>query len=67
MTDNDRQVNGTLKLSEHFYKPRIIESEDVFDGLVRGLASQTVQKMDLHLVSDVSQNNNFPHTHSQTI
>ena len=54
MPDNFRQQNKTLQLAEHFFNPRIIESEEVFDGLLRGLATQTSQKMDISLISDVS-------------
>ncbi|XP_003425663.1 peroxidase isoform X3 [Nasonia vitripennis] len=54
MTDNDRLINNSIKLSDYYYKPRSIEKSDVFDGLIRGLATQTAQKMDLHLVSDIS-------------
>lgn len=53
MTDDARIVNDSLRLAEYFYKPRSIEDGNVFDGLVRGLATQTAQKMDLHLVPDV--------------
>jgi len=54
MPNNSRQQNRTLQLAEHFFNPRVIESEEVFDGLVRGLATQTSQKMDISLVPDVS-------------
>jgi len=54
MPDNFRQQNKTLQLAEHFFNPRIIEIEEVFDGLLRGLATQTSQKMDINLISDVS-------------
>lgn len=54
LPDNSRQRNRTLNLAEHFFNPRIIESEEVFDGLVRGLATQTSQRMDISLISDVS-------------
>ena len=53
ITDNDRKINESIRLSDFFYKPYAIEADGMFDGLVRGLATQTVQKMDLHLVSDV--------------
>lgn len=43
-----------MKLSDHFYKPKVIESGNVFDGLIRGLATQSTRKMDLHVVDDVS-------------
>lgn len=54
MPDNSRQQNKTMELAEHFFNPRVIESDDVFDGLLRGLATQTSQKMDINLISDVS-------------
>jgi peroxidase len=54
LTDNDRQINNSINLADYFYKPRAIEKNDTFDGLIRGLATQTSQKMDLHLISDVS-------------
>ncbi|XP_012227185.1 peroxidase isoform X3 [Linepithema humile] len=54
LPDNSRQQNRTLQLAEHFFNPRVIESEEVFDGLVRGLATQTSQKMDISLVSDMT-------------
>lgn len=54
MPDEARKVNESMQLSDNFYNPRFIESEDVFNGLIRGLATQTVQKMDANLVSDVS-------------
>ncbi|KMQ90863.1 peroxidase-like isoform x5 protein [Lasius niger] len=54
LPDNSRQRNRTLNLAEHFFNPRIIESEEVFDGLVRGLATQTSQRMDISLISDMT-------------
>ncbi|KAJ8676076.1 hypothetical protein QAD02_011862 [Eretmocerus hayati] len=62
ITDNDRKINDSVRLSDFFYKPRTIESNDVFDGLIRGLATQSAQKMDSHLVSDVT--NQLYKTHS---
>ncbi|XP_063974115.1 peroxidase-like isoform X2 [Diachasmimorpha longicaudata] len=55
ITDDQRRNNGSLKLSEHFYKPRVIENEGTFDGLLRGLTSQTCGKMDMNFVADVTQ------------
>lgn len=52
--DESGRVNRTLQLSDYFFKPRIIESEGTFDGLLRGLATQTIQKLDTNFVSDVS-------------
>ncbi|XP_020300662.1 peroxidase-like isoform X2 [Pseudomyrmex gracilis] len=54
MPDNSRQQNKTMELAEHFFNPRVIESDDVFDGLLRGLATQTSQKMDINLISDMT-------------
>ncbi|XP_011872587.1 PREDICTED: peroxidase-like isoform X1 [Vollenhovia emeryi] len=54
LPDNFRQQNKTLQLAEHFFNPRIIESEEVFDGLLRGLATQTSQKMDISLIPDMT-------------
>ncbi|XP_058794605.1 peroxidase-like isoform X2 [Phymastichus coffea] len=54
VTDNDRLINDSLRLSDYFYKPRTIEKSGLFDGLIRGLATQTAQKMDIHLVSDIT-------------
>ncbi|XP_053983298.1 peroxidase-like isoform X3 [Hylaeus volcanicus] len=54
LTDNTRQVNTTLSLVENFFKPSIIESDEVFDGLLRGMATQTCQKMDIHIIADVT-------------
>ncbi|TGZ52073.1 Peroxidase [Temnothorax longispinosus] len=36
LPDNLRQQNKTIQLAEHFFNPRVIESEEVFDGLLRG-------------------------------
>lgn len=32
----------------------MIESDEVFDGLLRGMATQTSQKMDISVIKDVS-------------
>lgn len=54
LTDNMRQVNTTLSLAEYFFKPSVIETDEVFDGLLRGMTTQTSQKMDINIISDVS-------------
>lgn len=59
LPDNSRQQNRTLNLAEHFFNPRVIESEEVFDGLLRGLATQTSQRMDISLIPDVSAVSNI--------
>ncbi|XP_017790614.1 PREDICTED: peroxidase-like isoform X1 [Habropoda laboriosa] len=54
LTDNTRQINETLSLVGYYFKPSIIESDDVFDGLLRGMATQTCQKMDISIIADVT-------------
>ena len=54
LTDNKRQINKTVSLAEYFYKPNIIESHEIFDGLLRGMATQTSQKMDISMIEDVT-------------
>ncbi|XP_043257427.1 peroxidase-like isoform X1 [Colletes gigas] len=54
LTDDTRQVNTTLSLTESFSNPSVIESDEVFDGLLRGMATQTSQKMDINIISDVT-------------
>ncbi|CAL7938603.1 unnamed protein product [Xylocopa violacea] len=53
LTDDARQINETLSLAEYFFKPSIIATDGVFDGLLRGMATQTSQKMDTSLIEDV--------------
>lgn len=53
LPNDARQANTSLRLSDHFYKPRIIETDGIFDGLLRSLATQTANKMDIYLVPDV--------------
>ena len=54
LTDDKRQINKTVSLSEYFFKPILIESDEVFDGLLRGMATQTSQKMDVSIIEDVT-------------
>ncbi|XP_076294511.1 peroxidase isoform X2 [Lasioglossum baleicum] len=54
LTDNTRRVNSTLSLVEYFYKPSVIETDEVFDGFLRGMVTQTSQKMDMNIISDVT-------------
>ncbi|XP_014475719.1 PREDICTED: peroxidase-like isoform X1 [Dinoponera quadriceps] len=54
LPDNLREQNKTLQLADHFFNPRVIESEQVLDGLLRGLATQTSQKMDISLIPDMT-------------
>lgn len=50
----NREVNTTLQLRNHFNKPGILEEHGNLDGLIRGLATQSSQKLDLRFVEDVS-------------
>ncbi|XP_017883255.1 peroxidase-like isoform X2 [Ceratina calcarata] len=54
LTDNNRIVNRTLSLAAYFFKPKIIASNDIFDGLLRGMATQTSQKMDSSIIEDIT-------------
>lgn len=54
LTDNTRRINSTLSLVEYFYKPSVIETDQVFDGFLRGMVTQTSQKMDMNIISDVT-------------
>lgn len=50
----DRKNSEHLKLSEHFNKPHVVEGQGKLDGLIRGIATQSSQKVDWHLSSHVS-------------
>lgn len=54
MPDKSRRFVKSLQLSDYFFNPRIIESNDIFDGLLRGLGTQTSQKMDLSLIPEMT-------------
>ncbi|XP_076230763.1 peroxidase isoform X2 [Calliopsis andreniformis] len=54
LTDNARQTNSTLLLAQYFFKPNVIETDEIFDGLLRGMATQTSQKMDTSIISDIT-------------
>lgn len=52
--DEKRHANNSLLLRDHFNKPDVLEREAALDGLVRGLATQSSQQVDVFLVEDVS-------------
>ncbi|XP_015434443.1 PREDICTED: peroxidase-like [Dufourea novaeangliae] len=54
LTGNSRQINNTLSLVEYFFNPTVIESDEIFDGLLRGMATQTSQKMDMNIISEIT-------------
>lgn len=51
---DNREVNGTLQLRNHFNKPDVLEEYGYLDALIRGLATQRSKAMDLRFVKDVS-------------
>lgn len=52
--DENRGVNKTLRLCDNYYKPEIIENENIFDGIIKSLTTQTSQIMDVNVIPDVS-------------
>ncbi|XP_023246127.1 peroxidase-like isoform X2 [Copidosoma floridanum] len=55
LIDDTGRVNDSARLLDHFNEPRAIETDDVLDRLVRGLATQGARKVDLRVISDVTQ------------
>ncbi|XP_047347771.1 peroxidase-like isoform X2 [Vespa velutina] len=53
MPNNAHQIKP-LELSEYFFNPRVIESDAIFDGLLRGLSTQTSQKMDISFIPEIT-------------
>lgn len=52
--DEKRNQTTVLRLHENYNKPEAVEKPGNLDGLIRGLATQSCQKLDLDVVSDVS-------------
>lgn len=52
--DEKRHTNSSLLLRDHFNKPNVLESTAALDGLVRGLATQSSQQVDVFLVEDLT-------------
>lgn len=48
--EENRQANSSIRLQDYFNRPVGLD----FDGLIRGLATQRSQLMDLQFISDVS-------------
>lgn len=53
--EEDRMANGSIRLQDHYNKPVVVEKPGFLDGLIRGLATQRSQKMDMAFISDVSE------------
>lgn len=51
---DNREVNVTLQLRNHFNKPNVLEEYGYIDGLIRGLATQSSKALDLKYAKDVS-------------
>nr|ARK19845.1 peroxidase-like protein [Ampulex compressa] len=64
VVNEKREAQETLRLAENFFKPRVVESKDVLDGLLRGLATQMSQKMDLGIVADLTSKYYAPNASS---
>lgn len=54
--DENRDVNVTLGLRDHFNRPHVIQKIGLLDGLIRGLATQSSQKLDTDYAQVVSAN-----------
>lgn len=52
--NEDRTVNETLELMNHFNRPGIVTRHGKFSQIVRGMISQNGQNMDLNMVDDVT-------------
>lgn len=52
--DENRGVNKTLRLCDNYYKPEIIENENIFDGIIKSLTTQTSQIMDVNVIPDLT-------------
>uniref|UniRef100_A0A8D9FEH5 Peroxidase n=1 Tax=Cacopsylla melanoneura TaxID=428564 RepID=A0A8D9FEH5_9HEMI len=53
--DRSSTDNSIIELKEHYNSPSIMESGDNFDNLIRGLATQSGQKMDTKYSKAVTQ------------
>jgi peroxidase len=52
--NENRLVNSSLNLRNHFNNPSIVEEPGYLDALIRGLATQSSQKLDLRFSEDIS-------------
>ena len=52
--EEDRNPQQSILLREHYDQPRLLEGEENLDSLLRGLATQSSQKLDLHYSKTVS-------------
>lgn len=51
--EEDRLINVTINLHNYFNNPDIIQQPNMLDSLIRGLATQSSQKVDLHYPEDL--------------
>lgn len=47
-------MNMSLSLRDHFNRPHVVQKPGHLDGLIRGLATQQSQKLDMDYVREVS-------------
>ncbi|XP_071444826.1 peroxidase-like isoform X2 [Hetaerina americana] len=52
--EENRKVNDTIFLRNHYNQPVVIEKPGHFDSLIRGMATQNSQQMDLLFTEDVT-------------
>lgn len=50
----NRKTNNSLSLQKYFNNPHIVQQPGIMDALIRGLATQSSQKIDRHYAEDVS-------------
>ncbi|KAJ8910460.1 hypothetical protein NQ315_008873, partial [Exocentrus adspersus] len=50
--DENREAYDLLSLQEYFNNPVVIRAPGVFESLVRGIATQSSQKIDRHYAED---------------
>lgn len=49
----ERDVNTSLSLKDHYNRPHVVQKPGHLDGLIRGLATQHSQKLDMDYVREV--------------
>lgn len=62
--DENRDVNNSLSLKDHFNKPHVLQKQGHLDGLVRGLATQHSRKADIDYAREVRY---IPQNHTEVV
>ncbi|XP_046420206.1 uncharacterized protein LOC124179644 [Neodiprion fabricii] len=50
-----REISHTLRLSNHYFRPQVIERNDNLDDLIRGLVTQPMQKSDINFDPEITE------------